>query len=102
MSGQVTWKIPRQVWFILLSWGLAVMMLAGLFSYWTWSNQRERDRQISAAKLEQDRAMCSLTAIFLTDPEPVPGPAGERSRTVRSAMRDYRTVLGCDRLVLPR
>jgi hypothetical protein len=96
------WRIPKQVWFILLSWGLAVMVLAGLFSFWTWSNQQERERQNAAAKYEQDRAMCSMTSIFLTGPEPVPGPAGERSRTVRAAMIDYRAVLGCDRLVPPR
>lgn len=102
MSGEVPWKIPRPVWYILLSWGMALLLLAGLFSYWAWSSQRERDRQNAAAKYEQDKAMCSLTSIFLTGPEPVPGPAGERSRTVRIAMADYRTVLGCDHLVPPR
>lgn len=78
------WSIPRRVWFVLLSWGLSVLVLAGLFSYWVWSNQRT-----------QNRAMCSMIDLITTGPAPVPGPAGDRGRAVLRAMRDYRNTLGC-------
>jgi hypothetical protein len=76
--------IPGRVRAILASWGLAVLLLAGILSYWIWSGERQKDQ-----------AMCDLTAIFLSDPEPVPGPAGDRSRAVRAGMLEYREKLGC-------
>lgn len=88
------WEIPRKVWLILLSWGVAVLMLAGMFSYWTWTNQRN-----SAA--ERDGALCALISIFLTGPEPVQGPAGDRSRSVRDGMRNYQAVLDCREFTRP-
>lgn len=96
------WEIPRRVWFILLSWGLAVLVLAGLLSAWIWTNQREADRQAAQAKYEQDRAMCAMIGVFLSGPEPVAGPAGDRGRVVQGAMRDYQNTLRCDHLRPPR
>ena len=80
--------LPRKVYVILLSWGVAVLLLAGLFSYWTWNNQRE-------AAAQRDGALCALISIFLTGPEPVQGPAGDRSRSVRDGMRSYQAIIGC-------
>lgn len=71
-------EIPRKVWFILLSWGLAVLVLAGLFAAWTATNQRAADRD-----------MCSLIGVFQGGPEPVAGPAGDRARVVRRALDDW-------------
>lgn len=76
--------IPRKVLLVLLSWGMAVMLMASLFSAWVWTNQQR-----------QDRDMCAMLSVFLTGPEPVAGPAGDRSRTVRAAMRDYYARRGC-------
>ena len=76
--------ITRPVWFILLSWGLAVILLTGVFSYWIWSNERE-----------QDRAMCVMLDLFTSGPPPADGPAGDRGRAVLKAMTDYRETLDC-------
>jgi hypothetical protein len=76
--------IPRPVWLILLSWGLAVLVISGLLSAWVYSNQRQ-----------QDRDMCAMTSVFLGGPDPVPGPAGDRSRAVRKALLDYRENRDC-------
>lgn len=78
--------IPRKIWLVLVSWGLAVLLLAGMFSAWVYRNQRD-----------QDRAMCALISVFLTGPEPVPGPNGDRSRSVRAGMTAYQQVLSCSR-----
>jgi hypothetical protein len=90
--------ITRPVWMILLSWGLAVLTITGLLSFWIYSNQREAEAQQRQLQLEQDRAMCAMIEVFLQGPEPVPGPNGERSRTVRAAMKNYQGVLDCDQL----
>lgn len=74
----------RQDRTILLSWGLAVLMLAGLFSAWIWKNDRQ-----------QDRDMCALTSVFIGGSEPVDGPAGNRSREVRKAIETYRQGRSC-------
>jgi hypothetical protein len=90
--------ISRPVWQILLSWGLAVLIISGLLSFWIYSNQREAERRNAQLQLEQDRAMCAMIEVFLQGPEPLPGPEGERSRVVRAAMRNYQGVLDCDQL----
>jgi hypothetical protein len=101
------WAIPPRVWAILLSWGVAVFLLAGLFSWRVVAGERqasedrtriqaEQNQQAAAIKLEQDRAMCGIIGIFLSGPEPVPGPAGDRSRSVRKGMTEYRQALQCD------
>ncbi len=72
----VRWAIPKNVWAILLSWGLAVVLLAGLFAYWQGreaANERRHNR-------EQDRAMCELVTALQGGPTPPPGPAGDRAR----------------------
>lgn len=85
------WEIPRRVWFVLFSWGLAVLVIAGLLSYWIWHVQREKDR-----------AMCTMTDLIMAGPTPVPGPAGDRGRAVLSAMRAYQSTLHCDEFRTPR
>jgi len=92
------WEIPRRVWLILLSWGLAVLVLAGLLSFWIWSNEREQDRRSAQLQREQDTAMCVMIDVFLSGPEPMPGPEGERSRAVLAAMEAYRATLRCESL----
>jgi hypothetical protein len=92
------WEIPRRVYLILMSWGLAVLLLAGLLSFWIYSNQKHSERLAAAAKLRQDRAMCAMIDVFLNGPEPVNGPSGDRSRSVRAGMLNYQAVLGCDGL----
>lgn len=89
------WEIPRRVWFILLSWGVAVLVLAGLFSVWIWQTGREADKAAAEAKLRQDRAMCAMIDVFLQGPEPPAGPVGDRSRSVRAGMQNYQNVLRC-------
>jgi hypothetical protein len=92
------WDIPRRVWLILASWGLAVLLLAGLLSFWIWSNDRQASREAAEIQREQDRAMCVMIGLFLSGPEPVPGPAGDRARDVVAAMRTYHGTLHCDEL----
>lgn len=92
------WEIPRRVWYVLMSWGLAVLVLAGLLSLWIWNTNREADQAAAQAKLRQDRAMCAMIDVFLSGPEPVAGPAGDRSRSVRSGMTNYQAVLQCDKI----
>lgn len=92
------WEIPRRVWFILLSWGLSVLLLAGMLSFWIYSNQRHSEHLAAQAKLRQDRAMCAMIDVFLAGPDPVAGPAGDRSRSVRAGMLNYQAVLQCDHL----
>jgi hypothetical protein len=87
--------ISRPVWLILLSWGLAVLMISGLLSAWIWTNQRHAEVERNRIQREQDKAMCALIAVFTGGPEPVPGPEGERSRGVVKAMADYQAVLRC-------
>jgi hypothetical protein len=96
------WEIPRRVWFVLVSWGLAVIVLAGLLSFWIWRNQQDAERVAAEVKFQQDSAMCAMIGVFLEGPEPVAGPTGERSRAVRAGMRAYQNALGCDHLTPPR
>lgn len=76
--------MSRPVWLVLLSWGMAVLMISGLFAWWIYSNQ-----------LQQDRDMCAMTTVFLGGPEPVAGPAGDRARAVRDALIKYRENRHC-------
>lgn len=97
-EGQPTaevWEIPRRVWFILLSWGLAVFVLAGLFSFWIWETGRQADQAAAEAKMRQDRAMCVMLDLFTSGPPPVAGPAGDRGRVILGAMTAYRATLDC-------
>lgn len=93
------WEIPRRVWFILASWGMAVLVLTGLFSFWIWTAQEHAATERDDLKLQQDRAMCAMIDnIFLSGPEPIAGPAGDRSRSVRAGMTEYRKTLRCDKI----
>lgn len=95
MRNAIRQPISRPVWQILLSWGLAVLLITGLLSLWIYTNQREAEKQQRQLQLEQDRAMCAMISVFLGGPEPLPGPEGERSRVVRAAMANYQNVLDC-------
>lgn len=75
----------RDRW-VLTSWGVAVLLLAGMFSLQLYRVQREKDR-----------AMCTIIALITAGPQPVPGPAGDRGRVVLGAMRAYQATLGCRR-----
>lgn len=92
------WEIPRRVWYILLSWGLAILVLTGLLSFWIWETGRQADEAAAQAKLRQDRAMCVMLDLFTSGPEPPAGPAGDRSRAVLAAMTAYQRTLRCDQL----
>lgn len=89
------WEIPRRVWFVLLSWGLAVLLIAGLLSFWIWDTGREADRKAAEAKTRQDKAMCVMLDLFTSGPAPVAGPAGDRGRVILAAMNAYRATLDC-------
>jgi hypothetical protein len=87
----VRWTIPRNVWAILLSWGLAVVLLSGLFAWKLHLDQQaaaERDRQ-------QDLAMCQMIDRIIGDVEPPAGPDGQRAREIRTDMIAYRRTLAC-------
>jgi hypothetical protein len=84
MRNAIRQPITRPVWQILFSWGLAVLMITGLLSFWVYQNQRQ-----------QDRDMCAMTSVFLSGPEPVAGPAGDRGRAVRDALVEYRKNRNC-------
>jgi hypothetical protein len=61
------WEIPGKVWAILLSWGLAVLLLAGLFSFWTQRNQQEQARKSAAAEARaSERARAIVCGLFTT------------------------------------
>jgi hypothetical protein len=92
------WEIPRKVWLILLSWGIAVLLIAGLLSFWIWSNERQQDAENARVQRQQDRAMCVMLDLFTSGPAPVPGPEGDRGRAVLKAMTNYRATLRCDSL----
>jgi hypothetical protein len=89
------WEIPRRVWFILLSWGLGVLVIASLLSWWIYRTNEQADQRAALVKLQQDRAMCAMIDIILSGPEPPAGPAGERARSVRSGMLAYEKTLDC-------
>ena len=98
MTNSQDWEIPRKIWMILASWGLAVLVIAGLLSFWIWRNEQDQEREEAQLQYERDRAMCAITRVLLSGPEPVPGPEGDRSRSVRQAMTEYRAALHCQEL----
>lgn len=88
--------MSRPVWLVLLSWGMAVLMIAGLLSAWIWRNERKQDAENLKVQREQDQAMCVMLDLFTAGPPPVAGPAGERGRVILSAMQHYQQVLHCE------
>jgi len=88
--------ISRPVWLILLSWGLAVLVISGLLSAWIYTNQHQQAQENLKVQREQDRAMCAMIQVFTGGPDPVPGPEGDRSRVVVEAMTEYQRVLHCE------
>lgn len=88
---EVTWRIPRNVWYVLVTWGLAVVVLAGLFSFWQYRQQHDAHEQAR----EERAAMCKLISTIIGDTPPPEGPSGERARQVRRDLLAYRTSLHC-------
>jgi hypothetical protein len=87
--------MSRPVWQILLSWGLAVLVISGLLSFWIWTNQQKAAQERDRAQRQQDQAMCVMLDLFTSGPPPVSGPEGDRGRAVIKAMTDYRKTLDC-------
>lgn len=102
LSLAARWDIPKPIWTILLSWGVAVLTIATMLSFWISKVQRDQDAENVRVQQEQDRAMCVVLELFTSGPAPVAGPTGERGRQVLSAMRAYQGTLQCDRLGPPR
>lgn len=74
---EVRWKIPPNVWVVLVTWGLAVLMLTGMFSLRIYLDQRSDHRRDA----EQDKALCEVITFSLQTPPTIPpGPEGERVR----------------------
>lgn len=85
------WSIPKRVWFVLMSWGAAILTIIGLFAFWIWRIDKAQDT-------ERDRAMCVMTDAFLSAPDAVgENEAGQRSRITRAALRQYQVATECHR-----
>jgi hypothetical protein len=87
----VVWRIPRNVWYVLISWGLAVLLISGLLSWRQELNRREAERD----NAEQREAMCQLIDRIIGDTPPPEGPNGQRGRDIRADMLAYRATLHC-------
>jgi hypothetical protein len=74
--------ISRPVWQILLSWGMAVLVITGLLVLWIYSNQRQ-----------QDRDMCAMLGVLLAGPAPDAGD--QYAVAARAAMEAYYENRGC-------
>jgi hypothetical protein len=90
--------ISRPVWQILLSWGLGVLLMSGLQSFWIWQNEQDQERDERALQLQQDRAVCGIIRVIIGGPPPVAGPEGERARAILKGMTDWQTALHCSEL----
>lgn len=89
------WSIPRRVWFVLMSWGLAILLIIGLFALWAWRVDKQQDHEQDD---KRDEAMCVMTEAFLKAPDATgQNEAAERARITREALRQYRAAIGCDR-----
>lgn len=76
--------ISRPAWQVLISFGLAILLIAGLLSFALWRSQQAFNRD-----------MCDLVSVFVTGPQPQEGPGGERSRFVREGMDRFRERRDC-------
>lgn len=89
------WSIPRRVWFVLMSWGVAILAIMGLFAFWAWRIDKDQDREQDD---KRDQAMCEMMDTLLAAPDAVDqNEAAERSRISRAAIRHYQDVIGCQR-----
>jgi hypothetical protein len=98
MNKTVREPISRPVWLILLSWGLGVLMIAGLLSFWIWKNEQDQERDEAALQLPQDRAVCGIIRAISDGPPPVPGPQGDRGRVILKALTEWQDALHCQEL----
>lgn len=83
---RVEWVIPRNVWIILITWGVAVLVLAGLFYGRIELNQRANDKR--DADLRRD--LCAVMTGIAVGPTPPPGPDGDRARDLIPKMNRLR------------
>jgi hypothetical protein len=91
--------LPRTVYAVLISWGVAVLLLAGLFAFWIDRNNdlaRERDHAI---QLQQTRYMCQIVGVIVSGPAPPPGPEGERGRMVVAGAKGFYDAARCAELL---
>lgn len=88
--------MSRPVWMVLVSWGMAVLVISGLLSAWIWNNDRQQEAENRKVQREQDQAMCVMLDLFTGGPPPVPGPAGDRGRVILKAMQGYQRTLHCE------
>lgn len=98
MTPPSRWAIPRPIWMVLVSWGAAVLLVAGMLSFWIWHNEQEQEKDEAALQLQQDRAVCGIIRSITDGPEPVAGPEGERGRVIRQALLDWEEALHCSEL----
>lgn len=89
---RVNWQIPRNVWYLLLTWGLSVVVLAFLFAWWQGREAAVERRH----NHEQDKALCEVIVFSLQAPPTIPpGPEGERIREGLAKAERLREVT-CD------
>lgn len=97
-ANEVRWVIPRQVWIVLVSWGLALILMSGLLALWITRNAEQAERERAEAKAIQDRDMCVTLDLFWAGPPPPPGPTGDWRRTVLAQIERQQANLKCDDL----
>lgn len=90
--------MSRPVWQILVSWGVAVLMIAVLLSFWIWKNEQNQERDEARLQLEQDRAVCAMIQVFQGPPPPPAGPDGDRGRAILDALTEWGNVLHCQEI----
>jgi hypothetical protein len=93
-----TWEIPRNVWIVLMTWGLALILITGGLSLWITKNAEKAERDRLEAKRTQDRDMCLTLDLFWAGPPPPPGPTGDWRRTVLAQIERQQDNLKCDQL----
>lgn len=98
MTPSADWEIPRRIWWILFSWGAAVLMLTLMLSVWIWTNQRQSARSQDQLRAKQDQVMCAMIEISVSGPEPAAGVEGDRQRRIKAAMDEYWVALRCDEI----
>lgn len=95
-------RLPRTVYAILVSWGVAVLVLAGLFAFWIDRGQDQARERDQAIQRDQNRAMCQIVEVIITGPTPPPGEAGERARAVVAGARSFHNSARCSELLHPQ
>lgn len=98
MRNAIRQPISRPVWQILFWWGVGVLMISALLSFWIWKNEQDQERDERSLQLQQDRAVCGIIRAITDGPPPVAGPEGERARGILKALQDWENSLHCQEL----